>query len=207
MKLRNNQYFILRHGESLSNIKRVISCWPEKFYYPLTFKGRKEIKEAAKKLKKRKINLIFSSDLLRTKQSAEIIAKELGIKEIFFDKRLREVNFGILNGKLIKETEKFWDREGKLSSLEYYSKKFQIAPPKGEDYYETEKRIFDFLKEIDKMYKSKNILIISHSHPLILLEKVVYGYDLKKFVKIIVNRKKIKTGEVRKLLKRSIKIL
>ncbi|MDP1538931.1 MAG: phosphoglycerate mutase family protein, partial [bacterium] len=76
-----NQYYIIRHGHSLKNKKGIASCWPEKSQLPLTKKGKQEIKEAAKELKKRKvdelrssprradacvIDLIFSSDLLRT---------------------------------------------------------------------------------------------------------------------------------------------
>jgi len=201
-----NQYFILRHGEAVSNIKKIASSWLEKFYNPLTLKGKEEIKKAAEKLKKQKINFIFSSDILRTKQTAEIIAKEIGIKKIFFDKRLREINCGILNNKSIEQVAKFWS-EKEIMPSRHYLKRFQIAPPRGETYFETEKRIFDFLKEIDKKYQGKNILIVSHSRPLTLLEKAIYGYTLKKFVKIIMEKKEIKTGEARKLLKHETKTL
>ena len=61
----------------MSNVKDVHSCWPEKFYSPLTDKGRKEAEAAAKRLKKKNIDLIFSSDILRTKQTAGIVAKEV----------------------------------------------------------------------------------------------------------------------------------
>ena len=56
-----------------------------------------------------------------------------------------------------------------------------------------------FLKEIDKKYQGKNILIVGHERPITLLEKAVYGYSLKKFVEIIRRKKAIKTGELRKL--------
>ena len=101
----NNQYFILRHGQSLKNIENIAVCWPEKIYSPLTERGKKQINEVAKKIKKEKIDLIFSSDILRTRQTAEITGKELGL-EPKLDKRLREVNIGILNGKPINEVAK-----------------------------------------------------------------------------------------------------
>lgn len=194
----NNQYFILRHGESLRQINGLIACWPEKFHCPLISKGEKQIKEVARKLKREKIDIIFSSDLLRTKQTAEIISEELGIK-IVFDKRLREVGLGIFNGKPLKEARKFWDPEEKLSVTEYTLKRFQIAPLKGETYIEIEERMFEFMKEINKKHKGKNILIVSHQRPLTLLEKVIYGYDIKKFIKVVTEKKEIETGEVRKL--------
>jgi len=193
-----NRYFILRHGESLNNIKDIGNCWPEKIYCPLTKRGEKQIKKIAKDLKKKKIELIFSSDLLRTKQTAEIIEKELGLTSKF-DKRLREINVGILNGKPLKEIRKFWDKEGRLSPLECYLKHFQSSYPKGESYTDLKKRMYEFIKEIDKKYQEKNILIISHHRPLSLLEKANYGFDLKQLTKIILEKKEIKVGEIREL--------
>ena len=204
----NNQYVILRHGKSLKDTNDIIVCWPEKIYCPLTKEGEKQIQKVAQKLKKRKvdelrssprcaddcvIDLIFSSDLLRTKQTAEIVGKELMIKPKF-DKRLREVNVGILNGKPINEVGRFWNKEGNLPPLEYYLKRFQVAPPKGENYAEIERRLSKFIKEIDKKYQGKNILIIGHQRPLTLLEKVIYNYDLKRFINFILEKKRNKKG-------------
>ncbi len=194
-----NQYYIIRHGHSLRNVRNIASCWPEKWLLPLTKKGRQEIKEVAKKIKNKKIDLIFSSDLLRTKQTAEIIGKELGIK-LRIDKRLREVNVGIFNGRPIDEIGRFWDKERKLSPEEYFLRRFQTTPPKGENYRDIEKKILKFFREIEKEYQGKNILIVSHQRIITLLEKVIYDYDLKEFVKIILEKKEIKTGELRKLL-------
>lgn len=197
-KFSKNEYFLLRHGMSQRNLKDVAACWPEKTPFPLTKEGEEQIKAVARKLKNKKIDLIFSSDLLRTKQTAEIVGRELGIKPKF-DKRLREVNIGIFNGKPVKEISRFWDKERRLSPLEYYSKRFQVAPPKGENYFAIEKRMYEFMKEIDQKCQRENILIISHQRPLTLLEKINYGYDLKEFTKTLLRGKEIKTGELRKL--------
>lgn len=194
-----NQYFILRHGESIKNIKNIASSWPEKFYSPLTGKGKKQAKEATEKLKEKKIGFIFSSDLLRTKQTAEIIGKELRIKPKF-DKRLREVRIGIFNGKPLSEIGKFWrKKEGKLLPLKHYLRRYKFAPPGGENYLQTEKRMQGFLKEIDRKYSGKNILMVSHQRPLTLLERAVSGQSREKMVWKIINREEIRTGEIKRL--------
>ena len=186
----NNKYYILRHGESTANRKKIISCWPEIIPSPLTKKGRGQIKIAAKKLKNKKIDLIFSSDLLRTRQTAEIVGKELKIKSRY-DKRLREYNVGIFNGKTIEEFKKF---------LPIGIKRFKIKPPKGETYIDIRKRMYNFLKEADKKYSDKNILIISHQLPLTLLEGKIKGFSNKEIIRKYSKAKKMKTGELRKLL-------
>ncbi len=197
MKLKNN-YFILRHGHSLRNVKGIASCWPEKTPLPLTEKGVEEAKKSAQEAKKNKINLIFCSDLLRTKQTARLIGKELAIRPKT-DKRLREVNVGIFNGRPVNEIGQFWNSKKDLSPLEYYKKRFEKPLPKGETYVGVEKRLFSFIRETEKKHKGKNILLVSHARPLTLLEKVINGYDLKKLTKIIIGKKEIKTGEMKKL--------
>lgn len=198
MKLKN-KYFLLRHGESPINLKKLVSGWPEKIYSPLTRKGVKQIKEAAKELKNKKIDLIFSSDILRTKQTAEIVAKELGLK-IKFDKRLRDVDVGIFNGRRIAEIGKFWVKPGeKLSSLEYYKRRFTVAPPKGENYVAIEKRLKSFLKDVEKKYQEKTVLVVGHKRPFSLFEKMIFGWSREKFIKKIVKSGEMKNGEIRKL--------
>ncbi|MDO8503063.1 MAG: class I tRNA ligase family protein, partial [bacterium] len=197
-KFSKNKYFVIRHGEYLGNINKTANCWPEKGIFSLTKKGQEEAKLAAKKIKNRKIDLIFSSDLLRTKQTAEILGEELEIKPKF-DKRLREINVGILNGKKIEEAGKFWSRNEKLSAQDYYLRRFKEAPPKGENYVQVEKRVYGFLKELEKKYSGKNIVIVSHARVLTLLEKVTRGYDLEKFTEIIKGKEEIKTGQLKAL--------
>lgn len=188
----NNNYYILRHGESISNVKDVHSCWPEKFYSPLTDKGIKEAKATAKTLKKKNIDLIFSSDILRTKQTAGIVGKELNLK-IEYDKRLREVDIGVFNAKSMKEFRKFFPREE-------INKRFKEKPKGGENYNDVRNRMHDFLKDKDKKYKGKNILIISHQLPLVLIESITRDIPNSQVFKEFIKEKRIKTGELRKLV-------
>ena len=203
----------MRHGHSYRNNKKEIAvCWPEKTPYPLTPKGKKQVKKSAKKLKNlpalpagqaggrhgKKIDLIFTSDLLRTKQTAEIVGKEIGVKPRI-DKRLRENNIGILNGKPVKEFYNYFYKNKKVSPNEFYKERYKIAPPKGETYKDIEKRMSNFIKSMEKKYKGKTILAVSHERPITLLEKVLYKYSLKKLVNIIIKDKEIQTAEVRKL--------
>jgi len=187
MKL-NNTYFILRHGQASSNKYHFVSCWPEKRYNPLTAEGKKQIKKIIPVLKKKKIDLIFSSDLLRTKQTAKLIADSLGVK-INFDKRLREMEFGVFNGK---------DEEKWKGFFRDRLKRFVKRPQKGENYRDIRKRMNNFFKAINKKHKNKNILIVSHGALLFSLQVIVKGLgeaeekeDGKRFG--------IKNGELKKL--------
>ena len=133
----------------------------------LTKQGEEEARRGAKELKEKKIDLIYSSDASRTRQTAEIVNQELGV-EIIFDPRLRDIDLGIYKGGSLEEYwQLFSNQEDRLF----------IRPPKGESWADVQKRMIDFLKEIDKKYKNKRILIVSHKGPLWLLEGTVKGLN------------------------------
>ena len=190
-KFSNSNFYFFRHGHSLRQVKNLAMCWPEKIFCPLTNEGKKEVVLSAQKLKKKKIDIIFSSDLLRTKQTAQIISEIIGAK-IIFSKQLREYNVGIFNGK---ETKLAWD---------YLAKKKDIIStklPKGESLRKMAKRMYNFLKEIDEKYQNKNIVIVSHELPLTILEWILRGISLKEILKLRKEKKvkKLETGEFRKV--------
>jgi isoleucyl-tRNA synthetase len=190
-KFSTNNYYLFRHGYSLRQVKNLAMCWPEKIFCPLTKEGEKEVVLSAQKLKNKKIDLIFSSDLLRTKQTAQIISEITGAK-IIFDKRLREYNVGIFNGK---EAKLVWDYLAKRKDI------ISTKLPKGESIREVAKRMYNFMKEINEEYQNKNIVIVSHEFPLTILEGTLKGIPLKEILELR-KRKKIKrieTGEFRKV--------
>lgn len=162
----NNHYTAMRHGESENVIFKIVDSGDQNCR--LTPKGRKQIAQAAKQLKKKKIDLIFSSDITRAKESVEIVAKELGA-EIRFDKRLREMNLGALSGKPISE----------------YWKTFPVAESRftghadvnSESYVDIRTRAWDFLQEMEKEHQGKNILIVTHETVVWMLSQAALGWS------------------------------
>jgi isoleucyl-tRNA synthetase len=175
-----NVYYLLRHGEAISNVKNILSSEPESFENHLTKKGKDTIKKVAKKLKG-KVDIIFSSPLKRTRETSEILAKELGI-DIVYDLRLREIGFGVLNGKNIKEYHDLIENDPLLG---YFR-----APEGGENLIEVSERAYELFLEIEKKFENKRILIVSHSDviwsligKMLALPKEKVAYDKKYHLK------------------------
>lgn len=188
MKL-NNQYFLLRHGQTIYQKKRkkFTYPWPDNPPVKLTKDGEKQIKDVVKKLKTRKIDLIYSSDIYRCRQTAEIVAKKLDLKTDF-DKRLRDINLGIYHGRPKKDF---------YRDFPNLQERFSKRPKKAESWNDVKKRLLNFLKEIEKKYKKKKILIVSHGDPLWLFEGIVKGWSNKEQLE---NKDTyIKVGELRKI--------
>lgn len=180
-----NDYFFMRHAEAENNSKKLISSWPEVKNFKLTPKGKGQIKKAAEKIRKDlaknkergsgNIDIIFASDLHRTKETAEAMAKALGVKKVIFDSRLREVSFGSFNGKLAAQYHKFFKTK---------KDRFEYAPEGGESWNDVTKRIAEFLRRVNEKMEFKNILVISHGDPLWLLEGSIKNLDNAKQLKL-----------------------
>ena len=96
-------FYIFRHGQTVWNAEGRPQGQHE-YPVPLTMEGREQAQKLADKLKDKKIKLIVSSDLLRAQQTGEIVAQALRVP-LEFDRRLREVDYGILNGLYTIERE------------------------------------------------------------------------------------------------------
>jgi isoleucyl-tRNA synthetase len=167
-KPRNN-ILLMRHGEIESNKNNLISADIHK-KEGLTENGKKQVKKSAESLKNKKIDLVFISPFFRTKETAKIVAGVLDLKSehIKEDVRLAEVDAMDFQGRpwsdilnMYRDRKEWFDR--KIVGLETLS--------------EVRERVGSFVYEIDKKYKDKNILIISHNTPLKIVQALSEGKD------------------------------
>ena len=184
-----NKYFVMRHGESETQVKRIIDLGKKQYH--LTTIGKDMVLRQAKKLLKEKIDLIFSSDVLRCKETAEIVSKVLG-KKVIFDQRLREISLPSFEGLPIKAYHE---------AFPTYESRFEKRPENGESLRDVRARVWSFLSDLEKKYENKNILIISHEYPIWMLAQSASGWDEKKAILEKEKREPdfIKVGEVKKL--------
>jgi len=173
-----NRYWLLRHGEAESQLLNITDSGRGKYH--LTPKGQEQVRRSAKKLMRENFDFIVSSDVLRTKETSKIASDILGIKDIIYDQRLREVDFGIFTGKPNKEYHQ---------ALPSYGEKFKDRPEKGESLRDVRTRVWGCLNDLEKKYKGKKILLISHEYPIWMTTQSAEGWDEKRAI-----AEKIKRG-------------
>ena len=90
-KKSGNRYVVMRHGEALSNVQGINDLYGDPNNY-MTNRGKEGVAASTSKLGK--IDLIFTSPFLRTRETAEIVRKVLGLAEnvVIVDERLHEHN-------------------------------------------------------------------------------------------------------------------
>ncbi len=169
VKKSGNTYFTMRHGESETNAQGILNCEKDA-PYPLTKEGRHGVLEAARAFKAsgKSVDLIVASPFVRTKETVEIFAGELGVSEenIRFEERLGEYNFGELNGISMIE----WHEKYPLSVDRFYK-----GVPGGENDMQVRLRMMRVVQELEEKEVGKTILIVSHGTPLWLLHSAVNG--------------------------------
>lgn len=171
---KNNTYYTLRHGYTTRDErgKMIISFDPQKDTYQLTSEGRQQIEKVAELIKhNHHIDFIFCSPMLRTTETAEIVAKSLHIK-VHKDERIGEIVEGNCDGKSYTECQPHNRRKHIDDRLHEM----------GETWNDVRKRVYSFVLEMESRYKGKNILIVSHGDPIWLLETMTKGASGKEIV-------------------------
>jgi len=107
-----------------------------------------------KKLSDIEFEEIYSSPAIRCSLLAEAFSGK--VKSIKYDDRLKELDFGIWEGKTWNEIEK--SEEAKL----WYKDYVNIPCPGGESYSDLLERVESFILDLKKIISDKNILIICH---------------------------------------------
>ncbi len=160
--------FFIRHGESVGNRDGLICGTHDS---PLTETGRIQADLAGKFLKTAAIDRIVSSDLLRAKETAEIINGHIDVP-LSFDSRIRERACGIFDGKQYSEVK---DNQHWSPFLERYDYKVEG----GESLDEVFKRSTGFLKDLVNENSGERILLSSHGGILWVMVPFVLGYSIK----------------------------
>lgn len=154
-------YFV--HGTTTDNEQHISSGWKE---VELSELGIQQSKDLAERTKDKKFDVVFCSDLKRAHDSAKLTWE--GVYPIIPDTRLRECNYGDLNGASSDIVEPMQEEE-------CIEKPF----PNGESYEDVKARIADFLEFLKQNYQGKNVAIVAHKAPQLALDVLIEGKSWK----------------------------
>lgn len=162
------ELYLFRHGQSESNTLHVMDG--QTLNASLTEYGKEELRVVAENFKNIHFDAVFSSDLNRALQTAEILKahRELAIKATAM---LREKHYGIYEGKSYdeyKEVVKHVFPELKEGFKIFWTKeKFNYRPHDSvETYSEAGTRYITELREIALGYVGKRVMVVGHGSGL-----------------------------------------
>lgn len=164
----SNTLLLLRHGLSEANELHRIVSHPDQGCtgYGLSASGRRALTDQLPQMFKRmQIDHIISSDFLRTRQTADIVAEVTG-QTVQHDVGLRERFFGTLDSGSADNYAQVWHRDATNSSHNCW----------GVESTETvATRMLSVVQEINNRYDDCSVLLVSHGDPLQILEASLRG--------------------------------
>lgn len=138
---------IIRHGSTAWNKEGRAQGSSD---IPLDQEGLTQAHALAERLSKEEWDLIYSSELSRAKQTADIIAERLGLPAPRTDRRLREAEGGLIEGTTEQERIERWGKDWRELDLGI------------ESYEKVTARGLEFLEEVSALHPNKKILLVSH---------------------------------------------
>lgn len=148
-------YFV--HGTTTDNQDKLCSGWSDAMLNDL---GREQAINLGNVSRERKdaFDIMFTSDLKRAIESSKLAFPDV---EKITDKRLRECNYG--------------DLDGKHKSLVIYEEHVEDKFPNGESLIDVENRMREFVEFLKENYDGKTVGIVAHRAPQLALEVITKG--------------------------------
>jgi broad specificity phosphatase PhoE len=157
---------LARHGETDWNRD---GRWQGHSDTPLNELGRRQARELAAQLDG--VDALYSSDLARACETAEIVAERLGL-EVRTDPRLRERSFGAWEGLTSAEIERrFAEEHGRWQAGEGF------GADDAEPFDAFAERIHAFLEDVLHQHPGENILIVAHGGSIRVIHALAAGLD------------------------------
>lgn len=166
------ELYVVRHGETDSNSQKRLNGGLTNL--PLNDVGIEQAKKLSKEIKIEDFDEIYTSPLIRAKQTAEILNH--GVHDLKVDERLIEARYGKWDGaseaKLISEYPEVFDEN------DFLFPEYKKYVDDGEDYDDVYKRVDDFITEMSKK-GDKKIMAVCH------------GFISRSFLKVITGAQNI----------------
>ena len=154
------------HSTTTDNERWIASGWLDG---RLSLAGKRQANELGERRGAEEIAAVFTSDLGRAVETAQLAfgGRDLAI---FHDWRLRECNYGDLNGTPVAQLEV----ERLLHVYEPY--------PGGESYSQVVSRVQSFLHDLAPRFENERIVVIGHSATQWALQHLLEGTPLPQLV-------------------------
>jgi len=151
---------LVRHGQSTWNAQGRIQGWADP---PLDDTGQEQARRLARRLaaEEQDISALYSSPLLRARQTAEAIGLALGLT-VQTDDRLKENDVGLLAGLTGDEVERQFPEwiAARRANVEW------MVPPGGEDRDTFLERAVAVMGDIVTHHPDQSVAVVSHGGTL-----------------------------------------
>lgn len=180
---------LIRHGQTDWNLQGRYTGQSD---IPINETGREQARRLADRLKETPPDVIYASDLIRARETAEIIAATCNVR-LYTDPRLREINQGVWEGMLFPDIKARFAREFAAREADPLT----VAAPEGETVGEVRQRVLAALEEIIQKHPGERVAIVAHGLVLAIIKGYVIGQPITKVWDLIPPNAEVEEVEVK----------
>jgi len=169
--MKKTEIILIRHGETEWNSQKRMQGHSNS---DLSSVGQAQIQALGQWMKNVPFDLIYSSDSLRAKQTAEAITQFSG-HELQFDQRLREKNLGVFEGLTSEEAR---ERHPEVFRL-FKTAGSKYVIDEGESTQQLQDRGLEIVNEIRIKHPEERVLLVTHGGFIRVVMKHSLGLSLE----------------------------
>ena len=169
--MKKTEIILIRHGETVWNSQQRMQGHSNS---DLSSVGQAQIQALGQWMKNVPFDLIYSSDSLRAKQTAEAITQFSG-HELQFDQRLREKNLGVFEGLTSEEAR---ERHPEVFRL-FKTAGSKYVIDEGESTQQLQDRALEIVDEIRIKHPEEHVLLVTHGGFIRVVMKHSLGLSLE----------------------------
>lgn len=167
-------FWLVRHGQTDWNLtgrwQGQASHAPE-----LNDAGRTQALAIREQLMDVRLAAVYASDLLRSRQTAELIAKPFGLP-VTLEPRLREMNLGAWEGMLSEDIRAQFPQELMMRDQD----PLHTPAPQGESPLDVAARVYAAMDDIAARHRGESVLIVGHGVSLAVIVCRAQGIPLER---------------------------
>ena len=167
------EILLLRHGETHWNFEKRCQGLTD---LKLNETGLGQARDVAAHLRKVKVHAVYSSNLKRAIQTANMISEFHGL-EVITDSDFRELNHGEFEGLTFTEIQATYPDFIQA----WREKPAHLAIPGGESIADVGKRAWRGIENIKRHYLHKTVVIVSHQFPMVSILCRITGTPLNNY--------------------------
>ena len=168
--MKETEIILIRHGETEWNSQKRMQGHSNS---ELSSVGRGQIQALGELMKNESFDHIYSSDSLRTRQTAEAITQYSG-HTLQFDQRIREKNLGVFEGLTSTEAK---ERHPEIYRL-FKTAGANYVIDEGESTQQLLERALEFIEEIRLRHPKERVVMVTHGGVVRVLMKHALGLSI-----------------------------
>ena len=176
--MKETEIILIRHGETEWNSQKRMQGHSNS---DLTEVGRGQIQALGELMKNVSFDHIYSSDSLRTRQTAEAITQYSG-HTLQFDQRIREKNLGVFEGLTSTEAK---ERHPEVYRL-FKTAGANYVIDEGESTQQLLERALEFIEEIRLRHPQERVVMVTHGGVVRVLMKYALGLSIDSPTRFII---------------------